>query len=295
MAEFKLIDFLKQAKEKKMAIGHFNISNLEGFRAVGMAALSHKAPVIIGLSEGEMSHFEAEEVVALARIFQKRYNHPIFLNADHVHSIEKVIEATKAGFHSITADSSQSSLEDNIAYTKKASQEAKKINPEILIEGEIGYIGGSSKELDELPEDVSISEDSFTDPDEALRFVQESEIDLFAPAIGNIHGRLKNVPNPRLDIERIKKIAEKTKVPLVLHGGSGITDEDFTEAIKAGIRIIHINTEIRVIYRQELEKALNNNPSEIAPYKLQKEAMLAMAEQIVDRIELFSSGEKWEW
>lgn len=295
MSGFKLIDFLKQAEDKKMAIGHFNVSNLEGFHAICVAALSLKAPVIVGLSEGEMKHFGAEEVSALTKLFQERYNHPIFLNADHVHSLEKVLEATKAGFHSITADSSQSSLEDNITYTKTASQEAKKINPNILIEGEIGYIGASSKVLEDLPEDVSVSKDSFTDPDEALKFVQEAQIDLFAPAIGNIHGRLKNIPNPRLDIERIKKITDKTKVPLVLHGGSGIADQDFIKAIKAGIRIIHLNTEIRVIYRKELEKALKNNPSEIAPYKLQSGAIMAMAEQIANRIELFSIGQKWEW
>ena len=127
-----------------------------------------------------------------------------------------------------------------------------------------------------------------TKPEDAKHFIEQTNIDLLAPSVGNIHGMVKG-GNPRLDIQRIKEIKETCGVPLVLHGGSGIADIDFKEAIKAGISIIHINTEIRVAYKEALEKYLKENPNEVAPYKILKPAVEAIEEVVYNRLKLFNN------
>lgn len=137
-----------------------------------------------------------------------------------------------------------------------------------------------------------------TKPEDAARFVKETGIDLLAPAVGNIHGMLarrseseggfKFTPNPALDIERIKELRQAAGIPLVLHGGSGIIDSDFTKAIDAGISIIHINTEIRLAWRQGIEKALKENPEEIVPYKILPYAVGEIKKNVDKRLRLFN-------
>jgi len=156
---------------------------------------------------------------------------------------------------------------------------------EVLIEAELGFIGQSSKLLDEIPEGVS--EATMTKPEDAKYFVEQTGIDLLAPSVGNIHGMVKG-GNPRLDIQRIKDIKEACGIPLVLHGGSGISDQDFKDAIKAGISMIHINTEIRVAYKEALEKYLKENLNEITPYKFLQPAVDAIDEVVTNRLKLFS-------
>ena len=159
-------------------------------------------------------------------------------------------------------------------------------NRDVLIEAELGFIGQSSKLLDSLPEGVS--EETMTKPEDAKYFVDQTGVDMLAPSVGNIHGMVKG-GNPRLDIKRIKEIREACGVPLVLHGGSGIADEDFTNAIQAGISIIHINTEIRVAYKEALEKYLLESPNEVAPYKILKPAVDAIEQVVYNRLKLFNN------
>ena len=165
---------------------------------------------------------------------------------------------------------------------------ARSKNPDILVEAELGYIGTSSKILDEIPEGAGVSEETLTSAEDAARFVAETGVDLFSPSVGNIHGMLRDMPNPRLNINRVHAIKEVARVPLVLHGGSGIADQDFTDAIKAGISIVHINTEIRVAYRDAVKKALADHPDEVAPYKIMKGAVSAMEKVISERLKLFN-------
>jgi fructose-bisphosphate aldolase, class II len=289
-----LRQIIKEADEKKVAIGHFNISNIEGLWAIFRAAQGlaypdgRPVPIIIGVSEGERDFIGVEQVSALVASFKKEFNYPIFLSADHTFSFDRAKEAIDAGYDLIVFDRSELSLEENIAETKKCVNYARSVNPEILIEGELGYIGKSSKMLDEIPEGVALSDEAITKPSEATRLVKESGLDLFSPAVGNLHGMLKNMPNPKLNILRIKEIREATGAPLVLHGGSGITDSDFVEAITAGISVIHINTELRLAYRNALRDALQSDPEEIAPYKILKGAVKAMKEVTEKRLRLFS-------
>jgi fructose-bisphosphate aldolase class II len=286
----KLLDVIKEAEDKKVAIGHFNISNLEGLWAIFRAAKElNNLPIIIGVSEGERDFIGVPQVRALVSAFRDQFDYPIYLNADHTYSFERVKEVVDAGFDAVIFDGSALSLEENIKLTKQCVDYAKSVNPDILVEGELGFIGKSSKLLDELPEEVAVTDETITKVAEAKHFVEATGVDLLAPAVGNIHGMLKNAPNPRLHIERIKELREATGVPLVLHGGSGIADEDFRQAISAGISIIHINTELRVAYHNGLKHSLQEYPDEIAPYKILKEAVLEMQKVTEKRLKLFNN------
>ena len=158
----------------------------------------------------------------------------------------------------------------------------------MLVEAELGFIGSGSQLLDAIPEGAASTEDMMTKPEEATRFVQETGVDLFAPAVGNIHGMIRGSGNPHLSIDRVGAVRAAAGVPLVLHGGSGISDEDFTNAIKAGITIVHISTELRLAYRQAMTKALSENADELAPYKLSRGAVMAVQEIVEKRLKLFA-------
>lgn len=285
-----LREYIAEAEEKKIAIGHFNISNSEGFWAVVNAAKKLNLPVIIGVSEGERDFIGVKQVKALADTM-KAEELPVFLNADHTYSVERVKEVVNAGFDAAIIDGADKSFEENLKITKESVEYKNSKNPNVLIEAEIGFIGKSSKVWDEVPEGATPKEYVFTEPEEAKNFVRETGIDLFAPAVGNIHGMAKNlnINFEKLDIERIKAIREAAGVPLVLHGGSGITDEEFKQAISAGISIIHINTELRLAYRQGLQKSFADDPDEIAPYKYLRPARDAMQAVVEKRMALFAN------
>ncbi len=285
-----LRDYIKEANERGVAIGHFNISNIEALHGIYNAAKKLNVPVIIGVSEGEEEFIGRDEVATLVKMIRERDNYPIFLNADHHYSFESVKAALDAGYDSAIIDAVKLPLEDNITLTKKCVDYAKELTEkqgrDILIEAEIGFIGQSSKLLEEIPEGVS--EKTMTTKEEAETFVEKTGVDLLAPSVGNIHGMVKG-GNPKLNIERIKEIHNASGIPLVLHGGSGISDEDFRDAIQAGISIVHINTEIRVAYKEALEKYLKENQNEVAPYKILKPAVDAIEQVVEQRLKLFNN------
>ncbi len=166
---------------------------------------------------------------------------------------------------------------------------AKGVGHDVLVEGELGYIGTSSKVLDEIPEGVSLDEKSLTDPTKAKEFVMETGVDMLAPAVGNFHGMLRGGVDPKLNIERIKAISEAVGIPLVLHGGSGNSEDDFSGAIATGCAIVHINTEIRVAFKQGLMKGLSENPDEVAPYKYLRPAVSAVQDVIEKKLKIFNN------
>ena len=206
------------------------------------------------------------------------------------YNIEVAKRAIDAGFDAVIFDGTELPFEENIKVTKQCVDYARNVNPEILVEGELGFIGKSSKILEGIPAGVKISKEFLTKPDEAKKFVLETGIDLLAPAVGNIHGMLKEGKDPALDLERIAEIAVAVKIPLVLHGGSGNSAEDFSTAIKHGVSIIHINTEIRLAYHKALVLSLQDNPEEIAPYKYLKEPRLAMGKVVDEKLRVFNGS-----
>lgn len=284
-----LREYIQEAEEKKIAIGHFNISDSLGFWAVVNAARKLNLPVIIGVSEGERDFIGVRQVKALVDSLRAEGS-PIFLNADHTYSVERIKEVADAGFDAAIIDGAEKSFEENLQMTKESVSCAKAKNGNMLIEAELGFIGKSSKVWDTVPEGAAAVE-TLTKPEEAREFVASTGIDLFAPAVGNIHGMAKNlkINFEKLDMERIKAIREAAGVPLVLHGGSGITDEEFKQAIAAGISVIHINTELRLAYRQGLQKSLGEDPDEIAPYKFLRPARDQMQSVVERRMALFNN------
>lgn len=283
-----LREYVEEALYKKIAIGHFNISNIEGFWAVVRAAKNVGVPVIIGVSEGERDFVGTKQAMALVESYRQETGQPVFINADHTYSFERIKEVVDAGYDACIFDGTELPFAENVTLTKKTVEYAKSKNPNILVEAEIGFIGKSSKILDAIPEGVKISEEYLTKPEEAKAFVDATGVDMLAPAVGNIHGMLKGGKDPALNIKRIKAISEATKVPLVLHGGSGSSDDDFKGAIKSGVAIIHINTELRLAYKNALKLSLQENPEEIAPYKILKPAVLAMQKLVEAKLALFS-------
>lgn len=285
-------EIIADAEKRKVAIGHFNISDIAALKAIFGAAKELNLPVIAGVSEGEREFIGISQAAALVKSLREEYDYPIFINADHTYSFEKVQEAVAAGVDMIVFDGAKLPFEQNIRETKKivdyVKSKAGGHRGRIMVEGELGYIGTSSKIFKELPEGAAITKETMTKPDEADRFVKETGVELLAPAVGNIHGMLENAKNPDLDIERIIEIKKSTGVPLVLHGGSGLRDEEFAKAIQAGISIVHINTEIRLAWRQGIEKALKDNPEEITPYKLLPGVVEAVRKVVVKRLQLFN-------
>lgn len=284
-----LRECVEEADKKGVAIGHFNISNIEALHAIYNAAKSLNLPIIIGLAEGEAKFVGYSEGVALIRAIRERDNYPIFLNADHHYSFETVKQAIDAGFDAVVVDGAKLSFEENIALTKKcvdyAREVSKRENRDILVEAEIGFIGSGSMMLDKIPDGVS--EETLTTPEDAKRFVEETGADLLAPSIGNVHGMVKS-GNPRLQVDRVKAIREAAGVPLVLHGGSGSMNEDFVACIKSGISTVHINTEIRKAFTEALRKSLADKPEEITPYKYMPPAVEAVQAVVEARLKLFN-------
>jgi fructose-bisphosphate aldolase class II len=220
---------------------------------------------------------------------RKEFEHPVFLNADHTYTFEKVKEAVDAGYDSVIFDGAKYDMRENINKTKQCVEYARSANPNVLVEGEIGYIGQSSTVYDVLPDNVAVSGDALTKPDEAAYFVKETGVDLLAPAVGNVHGMLRSGKEPSLDIELIKKIRDAAGVPLVLHGGSGTSDHDFHRAVYGGMSVVHISTELRVAFRKELEKTLKEKPNEYAPYRITENSLFAMEKIVEEKLKIFST------
>ena len=279
---------LQLARETGVALGHFNVSDLVLLKAVFSSAQDLKVPVLVGASEGEREFMGVRQIAALVRSLREEFDFPVFLNADHTHSLEKALEAAKAGFDSVVFDASALPFEQNIRETKGAVEALKSINPSILVEGEIGNIGTGS-EIHELATDLS---KYLTTPSEAKQFVELTRVDVLAPAVGNMHGMSQKMvegeKKKRLDIERIAQIRTAARVPLTLHGGSGTDDGDLVQAIAAGISIIHINTELRVAWRRGLEAGLAAEPNQVVPYKILPVAVESVKQVTLARLRLFN-------
>jgi len=287
---YSLREVLAQAQAAGTAIGHFNVADLVLLKAVFASARELKVPVLVGASEGEREFVGVGQLAALVRSLREEFDFPIFLNADHTHSLAIAVDAVKAGFDAIVFDLSALPFEENVRQTKRAVEVLKGINPAVLVEGEIGEIGTGSEIHDRAP-DLSRG---LTSPEDARQFVESTGIDILAPAVGNMHGMLPSMVHgdarKRLDLERIRHIKAAAPVWLTLHGGSGTNDDDLRSAIAAGINIVHINTELRVAWRRGLEDALARRPDEIVPYKILPTAVESVKRVVSSRLRLFSEG-----
>jgi len=284
-----LREVIADAEAEKTAVGHFNISDSSQLWGIFNAARALDLPVVIGASEGERDFVGVRQMVALVKSIREEFDYPIYTNADHAYSFERVKEAIDAGFDAVIYDGNKVTHEENLVITKQCVEYARAQDHDVLVEAELGNIGMSSKLLDGIPEGAEITDEMMTLPQELKEFVEHTGVDLIAPAVGNLHGMMKHGNNPKLNIERIAELRQAGGVPMVLHGGSGITDEDFKEAIQAGIGMVHINTEIRKAYRDGIATYLTENPDEVAPYRYIKAGRDALQSVVEARMRLFSN------
>ncbi|RJQ36728.1 class II fructose-bisphosphate aldolase [Candidatus Parcubacteria bacterium] len=284
-----LSDILKRARTEGWAVGHFNASNLEQMRVICRVCRDLKSPAMIGTSEGERDHMGLAEAVALRSALRHEFGIPVFLNADHSKSVETAKAAVDAGYDSVHIDLSAKPFAENLAGTKEVVIYARAKNAGVVVEGELGYLRGESKLQKEK---IEIKPEDLTDPDQAEHFVAETGVDRLAPAVGNSHGIA--LDEPALDIERIRAVRARVpeSVALVLHGGSGIPEDQIKAAIAAGIANIHVNTELRVAFVRGLRQDLSEHPDETTPYKLYREAEQTMAKVIEEKLKLFGAMDR---
>jgi len=284
-----LREVLEESEQSKVAVGHFNISDLVTLKGVAESARELGVPVLVGVSEGEREFMGVRQIAALIRSVREEYDLPIFLNADHTHSLVKAVEAAEMGFDAVVFDSSSKPFDENVSETKRAVEAVKAINPLIIVEGEIGDIGSGSELHETIPESSRI----LTTAEQARQFVAATGVDVLAPAVGNMHGLLRSMArgevHKHLDIGRISEIKAATDIFLTLHGGSGTDDGELRKAIQVGVNIIHINTELRLAWRRGIAAALAIQPDEVAPYKILHSALEAVKGVVRGRLEMFRS------
>ncbi len=232
-----LKDVLKDAQTNKYAVGLFNTVNLEMAKGVIAAAEQTKSPVIIGTAEVLLPYSSLEELAYFLVPMAKKATVPVVLHLDHGLTAEKVIEALTLGFSSVMYDCSTCTYEDNIAKVKEMGKIAKIFGASI--EAELGHVGAN--EIDSKSHNDN-DNSIYTQPRQAKEFVDLTNVDALAVAIGTAHGAYKSTP--KLDIERLKEISKVVNVPLVLHGGSGLSEQDLKNCIKNGISKVNIFTDI---------------------------------------------------
>ena len=276
-------EMMNKARDGHYAVPHFNINNLEWTRFILEESEAMNSPLILGVSEGAkkyMGGFQTVSAMVKALIKDLNITIPVALHLDHGSSVESCKEAIDAGFTSVMFDGSKYSLEENLAMTKEVVAYAKL--HDVSVEAEIGHIGGE--------EDGVADELAYAKVEDAVRLGLESGIDFLAPALGSVHGIYKG--EPKLDFGRMKEIKEKTNLPLVLHGGSGIPDDMIRTAIDCGIAKLNINTELQIAWSKAVRTFLNENVSVYDPRKIIKAGEAAMKETIKDKILLLGSNDR---
>jgi len=287
-------DILRKAQSGKYAIGSFNFSTAEILKAIVLAAKDLKAPIIVSTSEGEASFFGMREAAALVDAWSAATKLPIILNLDHGKSPETIKKAIAAGYNAIHFDGSHLPYLENLAQTKRIVDYVRSVEKtfdrQIIVEGELGYLRGSSSLHKEA---LKIEPEDLTTADQASDFIKYSGIDSLAIVIGNAHGVFAQ-GEEKLNLERLAEINEAVgdSVFLVLHGGSGIPSGDIRMAIKWGIVKININTELRVAYKDALKQELKESPKETTPYKILEPSFQAVKKVVEGKITLFGSNNK---
>lgn len=277
-----LREVLFDAKKNKQPLWHINVASYEQLEAVAQVSQKRNMPFLVGVSEGERTAWGVQRIADLVHMYRLE-GVSLYLNADHTHSFEAIQQAVAAGFDEVLFDAGKLSLTENITKTKEVVDWVKSYNAQhgtdVLVEGELGYIGSSSVQLDSLPSDLS----AHTTVEELQTFCSSTGVDLIAPAVGNVHGMLKGMPNPPLDMECIHALAAVSPIPLVLHGGSGTDKKQIKDALRAGVLIIHISTEVRVAWRNLLEQSLARHEGDIVPYHILPEVIAGLT-QTIERI-----------
>ncbi len=278
-------ELMTQARDGGYAIGAFNTNNLEITKAIFTAAKQEESPIILAISPSAAKYAGMENLVAMARVAAEETGVPVSVHLDHGTEWEHLVHAIQAGFSSIMYDGSKHPYEENVRLTAEAVKLGHAAG--ISVEGELGRLVGTEDQIS-----VSEREASMTDPDQAMDFIERTGIDALAVSIGNAHGWYKG--KPQLDFKRLGAIQKKVgdKVLLVLHGASGIPDEDIRTAASFGITKINIDTETRDAFKRGVAQFIQENPDVIDPRKILKPAIEEMVKIVDGKIKLFGSAGK---
>ncbi|MCX6725293.1 MAG: class II fructose-bisphosphate aldolase [Candidatus Saccharibacteria bacterium] len=282
---------IARARAEHFALGAFNLDNQETLIAVVRAAKAKNAPVLVEVSKGEVDALGLDNVRDMVDNYKADIGVEMYINLDHSPTVEDAIAGINAGFEFIHIDISQSNHdateEEIIAKTKEVVEAAKKTGA--LVESEPHYFGGGSNVFTEAFDYEEIKK-TFSTPEDAKYFVEATGIDTYAAAIGNLHG---SYPVPKvLDLELLQRVRDSIDCNISLHGGSGTPGNYFVDAVRIGVTKVNINSDMRRAYRDTLEKALHDNPTEYAVVKLMDGVIKAVQAVVESKIDMFNSSGK---
>ena len=274
---------LKDAQAGGYAVGAFNVENMEMVKAVIAAAEELNAPVMLQTTPSTVKYGTLETFAGIVKAEAAKTKIPVCLHLDHGNSFELAVQAMKAGYTSVMIDGSHEDFENNIAVTKKVVDVANAFG--IPVEAELGKVGGKE-------DDLEADADTNTDPQEAKEFVERTGVTSLAVAIGTAHGFY--VGTPVLDKERLSEIREVVDIPLVLHGASGLSDEDVSDCVKRGICKVNFATELRAAYSRAVKETFAENENTIDPKAYGKKAIQAVKELVEARMKVCGCDGKAE-
>ncbi|MDD2469663.1 MAG: class II fructose-1,6-bisphosphate aldolase [Bacilli bacterium] len=276
-------NMLRKAKEEGYAVPQFNINNLEWTKYILEVCEECKSPLILGVSEGAVKYmggYKTVYSVVIGVMSDLNITIPVALHLDHGKSIDYCKKAIENGFTSVMIDSSSYPLDENIRITKDVVAYAH--SKGVTVEAEVGHIGG-------IEDDIN-GDNVYAKVGDCIKLVTETGVDSLAPAVGSVHGLYEG--EAKIDLERIRLISEAVKIPLVLHGGTGIPDQTIIDCIQVGISKINVNTELQVAWAKEIRLFLNNNQSVYDPRKIIGSGSDAIKKVVRDKIILFKSHNK---
>lgn len=276
-----MTDMLNKALEGKYAVGQYNINNLEWTQAILAAAEEEKSPVILGVSEGAARHmggFYTVVKIVEGLMQDMKITVPVSIHLDHGSSFEKCKEAIDAGFTSVMIDDSHSPIDTNIETTKKVVEYAHAKG--VSVEAEVGMVGGQ--------EDDVVGDVMYAKLEDCVRIVNETGIDTLAPALGSVHGPYKG--EPKLGFKEMEAICNSVKVPLVLHGGTGIPTHDIKKAISLGTSKINVNTENQIAFTKAVREVLIAKSDVYDPRKYIGPGREAIKQTVIGKIREFGSN-----
>ncbi|CAM4370810.1 fructose-bisphosphate aldolase class II [Paenibacillus endophyticus] len=284
MALESMKEMLNKGLKEGYAVGQFNINNLEWTQAILGAAQAEQSPVILGVSEGAaryMGGFTVVTAIVKSLIEEMKITVPVAIHLDHGSSFEKCKEAIDAGFTSVMIDASHSPFDENVKTTKQVVAYAHERG--VSVEAELGTVGGQE-------DDVIADGVIYADPQECKQLVELTGIDCLAPALGSVHGPYKGEPN--LGFKEMEEICQTIKLPLVLHGGTGIPTADIKKSISLGTAKINVNTENQIAFTKVARKILTSDSEVYDPRKFLSPGRDAIKATVQGKIREFGSSNK---